>query len=208
MKKIKEPFKLNFPPVKIYRGDIEAIHDYMKVISGDIKIEAEGYEFDNLDDLFKFNKVELHSLHLFIIDPSFSIQLEPDKITLESNDNADSILSIVDKIKTVLYNRKNWAFWIMTSKLTESLLMFLPILSFYGMLLFNVLIGLLFIISSFIALYYVRRTRIKNYSQIILVPDTSNKISFLSRKKDDIIVGVAISALFMVLGLMIGHFLK
>ena len=97
MQKLAKSLGENFPPTKIYREDIEEIYNCLREVSDEIEIEADGFKFEDLDELFSYKKIEINSLCLRIYEPNVSISFDPNYIFLDSNDNTSIQVGLHEK---------------------------------------------------------------------------------------------------------------
>lgn len=208
MQKLRKYLGKYLPPAKIYREDIEEICRYFTEISDKITIEADGFLFENLDELFSYQKNELNNLHLCIYNPYVNIIFKPNEIWLYANDDTSVQLGLFEKIKSVVKRQKNWAFWLTTNYFSFAIvgvvtgigiaiILFSPDVNVTS----NLIKGSLIIVSCLLWGFYVSKIRFRKYSQIILSYKKSCAVSFFERNRDNIAITIVVT----VLGIIVSH---
>jgi hypothetical protein len=207
MKKLKKGFLEYFQPAKVYIEDIEKIYTLFLEVSNEIIIEADGYSFENLNELFSYQKVEINRLLLKISNPYISIDFEPSKISFYSDDDTSVQIGLYEKVKTIIKKRKNWTFSLSTNSFLLGSLIgtsVYPIYLYHKNNEWQYLVGGLLVITvDLVWSYYASIIRYEKYSKLILSYKKENKEPFLKRNKDSIIIAFA----FMVFGSIISYML-
>ncbi len=211
MKKLEKSLGEHLPPVKIYREDIEDIYNVFKEVSSEIEIKADGFMFENLDELFSHPRDKIKSLNLLIRNPYVSIDFKPSEIFLFSMDDTSVQVGLYEKIKSIVKKRRNWAFSLITSYLSW----FIAGVSITEAAVYLKRNGLqyltewAFIFRAFILmiclawLFYGFKIEFKKHSQIFLRYKKS-ETSFLKRNTDTIII----STIFLIMSTVVAFLLK
>lgn len=192
MQKVKQDVGEHLPPLKIYREDIEDIYAILNEVSNKIIIEADGFTFESIDELFTYKKIQINSLKMSLIDPYVSIDFEPNKIWLYSSDNTSMQVGLYAKIKSIVIKRKNWAFRLITNPTLIGLWGGITIQPFIFYIKTNELQYSIASILGFVtALFwwlYASKIMFKKHSQIFLVYKKNTDLPFLKRNKDSLII--------------------
>lgn len=207
MQKLDSGFLKYFPPNKIYREDIEEIYNILFEVSNKIIIEADGYAFENLEELFSYKKVEINNLHLKISNPYIDIDFRPNETRFYSSDDTNVQVGLYEKIKHIIKRRKNWTFLLFTNFFLIGGLFGLGIFPIYLYLKKNewqyLVVGLLVITVHFIWSHYASISTFEKHSQVILSYKKDNKEPFLKRNKDGIIITFAFTVFSLIVSYML-----
>jgi len=194
VKKASTPLGEDLHPAIIYREDIEDIYGILSDLSKDVMIKADGYIFDNLDELFSHSKLEINELEMWILEPSITIRFEPWGIFIFSGDNTSVHVGAYVKIKSIVEKRRNLVYSILNNhflkkSLSSGVVIFLlSYLITKSQMYFTILIGLTLI--RIIMYYYSHSLAPKRYSQIILAYQKDKELSFFKRRKDELILAI------------------
>jgi hypothetical protein len=60
MKKVTDSIGERLQPVKLYLDDIDNLFQILSEVSSDVKIETNGYQFQNVSELKKLDKESIH----------------------------------------------------------------------------------------------------------------------------------------------------
>lgn len=207
MKELPKYLGEHLPPVKLFREDLEELYSLFKKTSDKVEIKGDGFEFNDIDDLFTYPKVEINELEFCIRSPYVCIHFKPDNIWLYSSDNTNLQYGLFAKIKTLLKKRRNLLFILISGYpglfiggiLLNVGINFLPIHSLPLNMndTQSLLRGFFFILLGIFWAIYSFRNMFKKHSQIYLVYKNSSNVSIFARYKDYIftIVVTAISVI-------------
>jgi hypothetical protein len=101
-----------FPPIRLYRSDIEDIIQLAESRELSVKISNDDYEFEDLDDLKNNLGNKIKKLTISITDPSIILtnlilEIDTDNITLVSSKD-DKLISVWHEIKDRLTEQVPW----------------------------------------------------------------------------------------------------
>lgn len=182
-------------PVKLYLDDLKKIEAMLNEVSKDIKIESEGYEFSNIDELIQLQKESIETLCMKIYNPYLSIEFKKNEVWLYIADDTALSRGIYEKIKDYLYKHKRNLSWVRKNSLYTSIILIgYSIISGFFIKYMGITfakINLAFMIGMFLLVIYFSRAQ---FSLIYLVRRVE-KPSFVERNKDRIILSI-ISAVF------------
>jgi hypothetical protein len=194
MQKVRQSLGEHLPPVKIYKEEVEDIYTILNEVSNEVSIEADGFIFENINELFTHKKSRINSLKMSITKPSFLIEFEPRRIWIFASDNTSVQVGLYEQIKSIVKKHKNWSFWLITNPVIAGLW---TGFGSYPLILFFKTHETEYLIASFliysIAVFwwlYEDKIRSKRYSQILLIAREKDKTSFVKRNIDSIIIAL------------------
>ena len=208
MKKLEESLSESLPPVKFFREDLEELYGLFKEVSEKVEIKGDGYEFDDLDDLFSYRKAEINKLEFKIRSPYVSIRFSSISVWLYSDDNTNLQYGLYEKIKKFVKKRTNMPFLLVSGYagliiggiLANIGVYILP----YHLSSFNpndsqsLIKGFLLIFLGFVWFVYSYRNTFYKHSQIYLIYKNNNTASLFSRYKDYIFT-IVVSAISLII---------
>jgi len=202
MKKIIKSYSKRYPILRLFKDDLEQIATLCKENFEGYKIEAGGYELDDISELSKINKREISNFsisahapytsdegHLIPRPPYISLNISKISIKLYISDKDNIKLSgIFSKIDAILTKRRSFL-RILASKWMQIpfLLMHVLTLWFYPdeYKIQKVLLIISIAILAVLWFLWAYNTDKKRHGLIYLL-NSHSKISFLKRNRDKI----------------------
>lgn len=193
----------HLPPAILYREDVEEIYRILSALSQDVCIKADGYIFDNFDELFSHSKNIINELEMKIYNPYVSINLREKEMWLYIDNDTNEQVGAFEKIKSVVIKRRNWRHQILSNfvialafSLSSLIFPYLVIITkevYYAMtgILFGIIGASMGVYSLFIGS--------KKYSQIVLAYNKDIKLNFLKRNQDAIVVALFVGMILFLL---------
>ncbi len=91
MKKIKENKTISYRYVSVYVDDIESIYNIINHIAGNVKIQADGYEFDDLNEFLERHVPVngMKSVKLSSDDPRFYVDIDENSVYVSTESDQD-----------------------------------------------------------------------------------------------------------------------
>ncbi|MBP3125892.1 hypothetical protein [Thalassospira sp. ER-Se-21-Dark] len=91
MKKVEQHESNFFRYVKLYLDEIEEIYDLMKSMSGNVTIQADGFEFDDFDEFSQelSRKIVMNKVDISSSDPYMSVTFDKDSVHVYSGRSED-----------------------------------------------------------------------------------------------------------------------
>lgn len=201
----------------VYLEDIVAIDRILKEVSElDTKFTTSDYEFSNIDELKSHvGGAVIHNLDLdspWNDKSDVRIRLYESGAYVHGSDKTLASEGAYKKVCDILKHRQRPILWVLTSWVSNivapalfgsSIVLMLVLLRLYGPLAgFGVFAaGLIILLLSFLSY----RQSDKKFSAVELV-NKSEKQSFLKRNKDQIIVGILVSLVSLVAGILLNEF--
>lgn len=190
MKKKENHISYNFKPMKLYYEDIEDIYKIFREHTEDIKIEADEYKLERIDEVIDIDKKYFTSLKINIYEPYVSIDFSQNSIRLYASDDTPLQRGLFEKLKAILLKKERF---ILSKLLTyKAFFLFLLIsstISLWDNIYIRSIIGISCVITYITVVYY----NLKLYSIIIPIKRAS-QLGYFKRNKDQLITS-SISAI-------------
>ena len=106
MKKISKPLGEHLKPVKLHYDDIEEIYQVFSESDGQIIVEADDFEIEQLEEILKINKPFFTNLSVTLRQPYVSVHFKDDRVWLYANEDTPIQRGIFEKIKTILLKKQ------------------------------------------------------------------------------------------------------
>jgi len=189
VKKVEQHLQKNFKPIKLFYDDIESLYDIFREQTDEIKIEADMYELENINEILSIKKRYFTNLKFSIYKPYMSLEFSNNSIRLYTSDDTPIQRGLFEKLNSLLKKKERFPL----SLLLNPILSIIPV---------AILGGIFFIeditlrsIVSFITIIWLASIMLydmKFHSMIIPIHKNSQP-NFFQRNKDQIIL-VIISA--------------
>jgi len=198
MKKIKRGYIEDFKPVILYLDDLEEIVEILKELPNKVRILADDYELDSLDELQKINRDRLDMLIIKVVGPEasspyISLNFLPNDILFEVDEDTAAKRGIVEKIKEFLKGRRRKLFWLTGNHLLAGATTGMSIWFFMPG---KILLGCAVLSLGLIWSWWSFKLRDKKWS-VIHLKRRSDSPSFWKRNKDEIAI-VVITAIISI----------
>jgi hypothetical protein len=194
MEKIKKQAYIRIPPLILDYNDIVELVDLLKDVSKDIKIIADEYRIDCIEELKNISKQKIKKFEITIYDPYINIEMSRSLIMLWGYKEEPLSWGTIVKVSEYLKGkqRKNWTIQkyfssimfggLIINTIKQTKLLFesarLTLVIFISVFLFAISLFL------FIRMIYIDGF---NYT-IIYLSENKKEKSFLFRKKDEIVL--------------------
>jgi hypothetical protein len=208
MEKVKQPFRKEYPILRLYKSDLEEIFNLFKDNYQKIEIVADGFKLDDISELNKIKKQEIVDCKIFAPDPYLYVEfLRISAIIYLSDEDDLTQRGLADKIGEILSRRKSPLRFLVT------LWAEIPFLLIYFVLLFLIkdikvagitLLGFILFISLWGIWGY--RVNTKKHSVIYLYDPSAS--GFFKRNKDNILISVISALMGGFITLLIAWLLK
>jgi len=207
LEKISQSLIEYLKPVKIYYDDIETICDIFRESGEDIEIIADVFKIDILEDILKIEKPFFTNLSIYLKGHSVYVRFSNNEILLHADENTPVRRGLYEKLKSFLKTKRrpfaSIIQWIVGASICIgfSFYFFLWGIIVWPSRIWSFFIGIGVLFIGLLWLFYGFRSKFKQYS-IIIPSRHSEKISFWSRNKDQIIVAF-ITAVLSIIGTII-----
>jgi len=190
LKKLNKHLGEHLKPVKLFYDDIEEIYEILKAANNEVKIEADNYEIESLDEILTIKKPFFTNLQISIRNPYVSINFKNNEIWLYASEDTAIQRGLYEKLKLLINKKKRLFAPLLQNSIFSGLYLGT---SFWWFLTKEFTMGLIIIITGLLWMYLGYKSQFQHFS--IIVPEYSNnKPNFFIRNKDNIILAV-ISAL-------------
>lgn len=197
MKRIRRPISKELQLVKLYLDDLQQIYEVLKEKGKNIKIIAEDYEIEDVNELSKLGIKKLHNLSIKCSDPYITIELDTMWARIYFSEDTTYNRGILSEIEDVIRKRSNilsrslaswWGYactLVLFSCFSVSTIVNMKndITMIFGW------ISLALLLLSIIALITSFRYKLMRYSTIMLYAKKEES-SFWRRNKDQILVAI------------------
>lgn len=199
MKEIRKPIRKEFPPIRLYLDDIDAIYEVLKKNCGTVTIETDKYEISDTTQLKDIGVNEIHTMIFKCQKPYIDIELRPFEATIYISEDSTVNRGILSQLEETLKKCERKIIRILVStpsSFVAGALLAVALIQISDSLEGWLAILLTIITLSVFALFFVRsyRLSIHQHSTIIL-SERRQTIGFSQRNKDRIIVGIIVAAI-------------
>lgn len=207
MKKVIDSYGERIKPVELYLDDIKELVEIFYEISSEVRIEANSYEFEGVQELKKLNKETIDNLTISIHDPYVHLGIDnSSQVWLYIDKDVPMQRGIFEKLKKKLQEK--------TRKKNRYILSpFLPMTIAYASFFYLITyikkpIDYLFIITvlALISSSYWTYSSINKLSHTMSIIHLENKIdspNFWKRNKDQIVVAIVSSTIGAIAGFLL-----
>lgn len=210
MERVNRTLGEHLKPVKLYYDDIKQIFEILNETGSEIKIIADEYRIDSLEEISSIEKHFFTYLNITSKDPYISVEFSPDRVWIFAYENTPLASGIFYKIKMILDSNirklstllQCSPLWGVTFGIGIVSLLFLAkteISVNYAIIPFFI------ILTGFLLFYYGWKSKFKYYS-IIIPKKRKESPNFWQRNKDQIILGVAIALFSSIATIVISSF--
>lgn len=199
MKKREQSLSKDFKPMTIYYDDIEELYHIFKEHPEEVKIEADEFELDNIEEILKIKKDYFTNLKIYAHKPYVSLDFSNNSIRLFISDDTPLQRGLYEKLNTILQTKER----IFLSKFIYFIdYMLLPIIFGFSFLIDNIIFRTIIQVVSAVWWIFGFIYNFKLTSKII--PFRKLEIpNYFQRNKDNIINGLFLSLVSGIIGYLI-----
>lgn len=220
MKKLNRLITEEFSFVRLYLDDFYKIIEELKCECESIEIEADNFSIEEPKEIEALDKLFVRELRIKTYKPSLEIDLRPYLACLRTYDNEAKAMGLFKKLTDILSKSQSplrffLKYWILLasgltiSSITICSSFFLkhigtralqkPMVYFIAVLLFLNFANLLLYVPT----VYLMNTRRQS---LFILQEKSNKQSFFTRKKDDLILAITTAVVGGFIGWLLGRY--
>lgn len=210
MKKVTRPWENRYRHLKLYKNDVEEIINFVHTeLATDARIEIDEFILEDVRQLNEIEKETVHKLSISAGGISFRMHFGPTIAYLEIYDENDNQLrGVASRIDAILREKQGLLSlifcgskaWILTATLGLCTGIFLPLAFLSKVRIYSIILFMALAIAWILYFIFVRY--FATHTTIIHMCYPSEKQNFFKRKKDDILVGVIISIVSLIVGIL------
>lgn len=186
MKKREQSLSQDFKPMKLYYEDLEELYDIFKEHSGEVKVDADTYELDSIEEILKIKKDNFTDLKIYAHNPYISLDFSKNAIRLYISDDTPFQRGLFEKLKRLLKQKERYFISSLFSYYAYVLfLVVMSTLSFWENSYITYTVGILAV-----SLYIIQGIYTFKWHSIIIPIHKSSKPSFFQRNKDQMITSI------------------
>lgn len=218
MEKIKESWRKEYKPVKLFKDDVEKIINIVDkefretaTVSGDkdVTIVVDEFRLDNMEELSEIKAEVTNKLYISADCSSLQLNLHGSGTTLYVHDKEDArLMGIASMIDEIIQEKQRRFFALVCTELRAFVISILASLLAGVFLVFAVfsrsfiLTSLFVICLIMIVVDYACHSYISRHFSTIEMAYSYERSNFFKRNRDTILVGVIVSIVSLALGVL------
>jgi hypothetical protein len=207
MKKLDPSISVDYLPLRLNLDDVQAIETVLRESAKSISFEAEGFEFDSLDELTaKFRSRTLRNLKISSSSPHTQIDLSSHWGRLYVGSSEITSIGVFHKLDEVLKHAGIRMQLLYNYNITWVFIVMYPLL---GALTHEPIVTISAYLLGLAWILWIGYVRVSRHSMVSMI-SKSQSGTFFSRKKDDLILALIsglIGALLGIAGTLLSTYL-
>jgi hypothetical protein len=201
----------NFGPVRFWRDGLNEIVDVIQQVHPVKNLEVDGYRCDRVDDLADLEELRINRFALKSDDEAVTLILDRDTAQISAVEPDLATRGMLSEVERISMRHER-------VPARQMLLGLLPLAALLGVVLgldafeifpqgwFGALLGVLTAVVVMLGLPYLTRRWFRPRCMAILYTRTSTEApTWLQRNRDALITNAIVSAVFLVIGILIGQ---
>jgi hypothetical protein len=206
VERIEEPYFESLAPVRLYRDDIDNIHQKLAAACEEVTILIGGFSFTEPAKLSELNQEVLFDIEFRGRNPTVHADLKHNTAHLFASSNDALSRGIIATVKDAIPTKISLRLWNMLAFFSSLISLVIFLMSFFiNTTVPMIPFAIIMILLAFVYPFWYWRTEFARHT-IVYLKYRKDAPSFLKRNKDALIVNLFVAVVAIVLGWLLANY--